>query len=106
MLGDTEDEYRRLLYVAMTRAADRLIIAGIKPGNVNTIRKFCWYDLADKGLAVVLIPHNMNDVFAVSDRIAVMHEGAIFGVLDHDRFSEENVLRLAVGKSIHPAGIA
>jgi ATP-dependent helicase/nuclease subunit A len=51
MLGDTEDEYRRLLYVAMTRAADRLIVAGIKPGNVNTIRKLCWYDLADKGLA-------------------------------------------------------
>jgi ATP-dependent helicase/nuclease subunit A len=51
MLGETEDEYRRLLYVAMTRAADRLIIAGIKPGNVNTIRKLCWYDLADKGLA-------------------------------------------------------
>jgi ATP-dependent helicase/nuclease subunit A len=50
MLADTEDEYRRLLYVAMTRAADRLIVAGIKPGNVNTIRKFCWYDLADKGL--------------------------------------------------------
>ncbi len=51
MLDDTEHEYRRLLYVAMTRAADRLIVAGIKPGNVNTIRKFCWYDLADKGLA-------------------------------------------------------
>jgi ATP-dependent helicase/nuclease subunit A len=51
MLGDTEDEYRRLLYVAMTRAADRLIVAGIQPGNMNGIRKLCWYDLADKGLA-------------------------------------------------------
>jgi ATP-dependent helicase/nuclease subunit A len=51
MLADTEDEYRRLLYVAMTRAADRLIVAGIKPGNVNAIRKLCWYDLADQGLA-------------------------------------------------------
>jgi ATP-dependent helicase/nuclease subunit A len=51
MLGDTEDEYRRLLYVAMTRAADRLIVAGIKPGNSKTLRQFCWYDLADKGLA-------------------------------------------------------
>lgn len=51
MLGDTEDEYRRLLYVAMTRAADRLIIAGIKPGNANNIRQLCWYDLVDKGLA-------------------------------------------------------
>ena len=52
MLDDTEDEYRRLLYVAMTRAADRLIVAGIKPGNSKNIRQFCWYDLADKGLAV------------------------------------------------------
>jgi ATP-dependent helicase/nuclease subunit A len=50
MLGDTEDEYRRLLYVAMTRAADRLIVAGIQPGNMNGIRKLCWYDLVDKGL--------------------------------------------------------
>jgi ATP-dependent helicase/nuclease subunit A len=51
MLGDTEDEYRRLLYVAMTRAADRLIVAGIRPGNSKTLRQFCWYDLADKGLS-------------------------------------------------------
>ncbi|MEU4327811.1 ATP-binding cassette domain-containing protein [Nonomuraea dietziae] len=31
--------------------------------------------LADKGLAVVLISHNMNDVFAVSDRIAALYLG-------------------------------
>ncbi|MBT2213807.1 MULTISPECIES: ATP-binding cassette domain-containing protein [Actinomadura] len=31
--------------------------------------------LADRGLAVVLISHNMNDVFAVSDRIAVLYLG-------------------------------
>ncbi|WP_067490782.1 ATP-binding cassette domain-containing protein [Actinomadura hibisca] len=31
--------------------------------------------LADKGLAVVLISHNMNDVFAVSDRIATLYLG-------------------------------
>ncbi|MCW2900845.1 MAG: transporter related protein [Streptosporangiaceae bacterium] len=31
--------------------------------------------LADKGLAVVLISHNLNDVFAVSDRIAALYLG-------------------------------
>lgn len=31
--------------------------------------------LADKGHAVVLISHNMNDVFAVSDRIAALYLG-------------------------------
>jgi ATP-dependent helicase/nuclease subunit A len=51
MLAETEDEYRRLLYVAMTRAADRLIVAGIQPGNRKGVRPNCWYDLVAKGLA-------------------------------------------------------
>jgi ATP-dependent helicase/nuclease subunit A len=51
MLGETEDEYRRLLYVAMTRAADRLVIAGCMPGNRNVLRPLSWYDLIEKGLA-------------------------------------------------------
>jgi ATP-dependent helicase/nuclease subunit A len=50
MLGETEDEYRRLLYVAMTRAADRLIVAGCLPGNVKKVRDLSWYDLITKGL--------------------------------------------------------
>ncbi len=50
MLGETEDEYRRLLYVAMTRAADRLIIGGCMPGNMKTVRKLSWYDLIVRGL--------------------------------------------------------
>ncbi len=31
--------------------------------------------LADRGLAVLLVSHNMNDVFEVADRIAVLHLG-------------------------------
>ncbi|MGX9430159.1 double-strand break repair helicase AddA [Bradyrhizobium sp. LeoA1S1] len=51
MLEETEDEYRRLLYVAMTRAADRLIVGGCLPGNMKKVRTSSWYDLIDKGLA-------------------------------------------------------
>jgi ATP-dependent helicase/nuclease subunit A len=51
MLEETEHEYRRLLYVAMTRAADRLIVAGCQPGNRNNIREHSWYDLVRRGLA-------------------------------------------------------
>ena len=51
MIGDTEDEYRRLLYVAMTRAADRLIVGGCMPGNMKNVRALSWYDLITKGLA-------------------------------------------------------
>jgi ATP-dependent helicase/nuclease subunit A len=51
MLDETEHEYRRLLYVAMTRAADRLIVAGCMPGNRNGVRENSWYDLISRGLA-------------------------------------------------------
>ncbi|KRR17160.1 DNA helicase UvrD [Bradyrhizobium lablabi] len=50
MIGDTEDEYRRLLYVAMTRAADRLVVGGCMPGNMKSVRPLSWYDLITKGL--------------------------------------------------------
>lgn len=50
MIRDSEDEYRRLLYVAMTRAADRLIVGGCMPGNRNEVRPLSWYDLIQKGL--------------------------------------------------------
>jgi ATP-dependent helicase/nuclease subunit A len=51
MLAETEHEYRRLLYVAMTRAADRLIVAGCMPGNRSNVRDNSWYDLIKRGLA-------------------------------------------------------
>ena len=50
MIAETEHEYRRLLYVAMTRAADRLIVGGCMPGNRKDVRPLSWYDLIDKGL--------------------------------------------------------
>ncbi|MET0722046.1 MAG: double-strand break repair helicase AddA, partial [Tardiphaga sp.] len=49
-IQETEDEYRRLLYVAMTRAADRLIVGGCMPGNRNEVRPLSWYDMILKGL--------------------------------------------------------
>jgi ribose transport system ATP-binding protein len=42
----------------------------------------------------------MEEVIGVSDRMAVMHEGRISGFLERDRFSEDNVLKLAVGHSL------
>jgi len=47
-LAGTEHEYRRLLYVAMTRAAERLIVCGYE--GKRTRPQGCWYDLIVAGL--------------------------------------------------------
>ena len=54
-------------------------------------------ELADAGVAILMISSDMEEVIGVSDRIAVMHEGRVNGVLQNrEAFSEENVLELAV----------
>ncbi len=57
-------------------------------------------NLADNGVAVLVISSDMEEVIGVSDRVAVMHEGSISGILERAAASEENILRLAVGKAI------
>jgi len=57
-------------------------------------------ELADQGVAIVMISSDMEEVIGVSDRVAVMHEGNISGVLEREQFSEYNVLRLAVGQAL------
>jgi ribose transport system ATP-binding protein len=56
--------------------------------------------LSDNGVAVLMISSDMEEVIGVSDRVAVMHEGRISGILDRAQFSEENILRLAVGRPL------
>jgi ribose transport system ATP-binding protein len=55
-------------------------------------------DLADRGVAVIMISSDMEEVIGVSDRIAVMHEGEIAGFLKRDEFSEQAIMHLAVGR--------
>ena len=55
--------------------------------------------LADKGVAILMISSDMEEVLGISDRIAVMHEGNITGILDREEFTEENIMHLAVGSS-------
>ena len=55
--------------------------------------------LADKGLGLMVISSDMEEILGICDRIAVMHEGAIAGILQRGESSEEAVMNLAVGRS-------
>lgn len=56
-------------------------------------------DLARQGVSIIAISSEMEEVLGISDRIAVMHEGRITGILDRPQFSEEAVMRLATGST-------
>jgi ribose transport system ATP-binding protein len=52
--------------------------------------------LADRGAAVMMISSDLDEIVAESDRVAVMHEGRITGVLDRSACTPESIMLLAV----------
>ena len=79
---------RVLIFDEPTRGID----VGAKAEIYELIRK-----LAAEGVSVIVISSEMEEVLGISDRIAVMHEGRLTGILERAQFSEEAVMRLATG---------
>ncbi len=87
---------RVLMFDEPTRGID----VGAKAEIYQLIR-----NLAAEGVAVIVISSEMEEVLGISDRIAVMHEGRLTGILDRAQFSEEAVMRLATGTENLAAGL-
>jgi len=71
---------------------------GIDVGAKSEIYRLM-HALAESGVVIIMISSDMEEVLGVSDRIAVMHEGKITGILERAQCSEEAVMQLAVGKT-------
>jgi len=54
--------------------------------------------LAENGVAIMMISSDMEEVLNLSDRVAVMHEGKIAGILTREEASEEAIMQLAVAQ--------
>lgn len=56
----------------------------------------------DEGTGVLLVSSELDEILALSDRIAVMYKGRIMDILDADKTSKEQLGLLMAG--VHPAG--
>jgi rhamnose transport system ATP-binding protein len=59
-------------------------------------------DLAERGLAIVMISSELPEVLGMSDRIAVMRGGTIVATLDRAKATPEGLLALALGHADAP----
>jgi D-xylose transport system ATP-binding protein len=62
--------------------------------------------LADKGLSVVLISHNLNDVFEVADRISVLYLGRMAAQVRTADVTRNQVVELITGGQTEGVGAA
>jgi ABC-type sugar transport system ATPase subunit len=61
--------------------------------------------LRDRGLAVAIISHNLNDVFAVADRIAVLHLGRMVVEDDASAFNRQTVVEYMTTGGLNVAAV-
>src|SRR4029079_3104298 len=54
-------------------------------------------DLAEKGLAILMISSELPEVLGMSDRVLVMRGGAIMDVIDRAEATQEQLMALALG---------
>lgn len=58
-------------------------------------------DLAAKGMGIIFISSEIPEIMIVSDRIAVLHEGRLAGILNREEVTEKKLIAYATGYSLH-----
>jgi len=74
---------------------------GVDVGAAVFIRK-AMLDLAAKGSAVIMISQDLEEVFAIAHKIAVLHNGALSAVMPAADVTAEQI-GLLMGGSTSPA---
>ncbi|WP_304225127.1 sugar ABC transporter ATP-binding protein [Gracilinema caldarium] len=62
-------------------------------------------DLAGQGLAVIMVSSELPEIIGMTDRVVVMHEGRISEVLHRSNYSEERIMRAAMGSFKDPGEV-
>jgi ABC-type sugar transport system ATPase subunit len=63
-------------------------------------------ELAASGIGIVLVSSELPELLALSDRIIVLHEGAIAGTLERWEATEERIIELATIRAEETCAIA
>jgi rhamnose transport system ATP-binding protein len=69
---------------------------GVDVGSKSEIHRLM-IELAERGVAIIMISSELPEILGMSDRIAVMRGGAVTGVLSRQEATQERILSLALG---------
>lgn len=56
--------------------------------------------LRSEGIAIIYVSHRMNEIFEIADRVAVLRDGALVGVREIKTTSENDLVKLMVGREL------
>ncbi len=97
------NQQKALLARLLCRDLDVLILdeptRGVDIGAKSEIYQLI-YDLADRGMGIVMISSDLPELLGTCDRIAVFAQGRTVGVVDRDGATQEKIMELAVSEDV------
>ena len=79
----------------------QLIILDEPTRGIDVGAKKDIYDLMNKltehGVSIIMVSSELPEVLGMSDRIMVIHEGTVAGILESQGATQESVITLATG---------
>jgi simple sugar transport system ATP-binding protein len=100
------NQQKAIIAREITRDPDLLIVAnptrGLDVGAIEFIHKRL-IEQRDRFKAVLLISFELEEIMNVSDKIAVIHDGQIVGVVKPEETSEQELGLLMAGYSLEKA---
>ena len=92
---------QKIVFAKWLARTPRLLILDEPTRGVDVGARSEIYTLIDEcaanGAAIWMISSDMEEVLGLSDRIAVLHQGAVAGIVNRADFQEETIMRLATG---------
>lgn len=73
---------------------------GVDVGSIEFIHQTL-IDTRDAGTAILLVSVELDEILALSDRVAVMYEGRIMGILEASDLNKETLGLLMAGGTLH-----
>ncbi|MCL1869923.1 MAG: sugar ABC transporter ATP-binding protein [Promicromonosporaceae bacterium] len=95
---------QRVVFSRWFGVEPQLLILDEPTRGVDVGAKADIYDLiegaAENGVAVIVVSSELDELFGLADRIAVLRKGRIEAVLDRSEFSKEVIMRSATGVEV------
>ena len=54
-------------------------------------------ELAERGVAIIVVSSDLPEIIGISDRIIVIHEGTIGGEVSREEATQEKIMTYATG---------
>ncbi|HEX4804313.1 MAG TPA: ABC transporter ATP-binding protein [Conexibacter sp.] len=92
-----------LLAREMSSEPKVLIVAaptrGLDVSAMQSVRELLIAAAGD-GVGVVLISEDLDEIFDLADRVAVIHDGRVMGVVDHDKIDRDEIGMMMAGMEV------